>query len=290
MLDSFIRYVGKGDVWSYLESNKTVAEKIAISDIYFEKFIRIFHLFEDSYMQFILNPANGCKKTIEYLTTLDKLNHETIIVVSKYYIELYNDTVFALAKLAELRDNETGMHLERTRYYSSLISLNMGFDSDFTDNIYKSAPLHDIGKVGIPDSILLKPGRLTEEEFNTMKTHSMIGYNTIKQIMKNRNVIEGSMLMARDIIHYHHEKYDGSGYPEGLEGDNIPIAARIFALADAYDAIVSKRPYKQPLHHDIAVDRILSSRETHFDPQVVDTFIRVEKEFDLINKDFTVVA
>jgi len=195
-------------------------------------------------------------------------------------------TVFSLAKLAESRDNETGDHLERMRMYARELASEMiqwpkyadTVPPEFPEKVFQSSPLHDIGKVGIPDDILLKPGPLDTEEFEIMKTHTLIGGETLRaadyQAGKN-----SFLAMGRDIAYYHHEKWDGSGYPYGMAGEAIPLAARIVALADVYDALSSRRPYKEPFSHEKSKAIILEGRGKHFDPEVVDAFLARESRF-----------
>jgi len=197
-------------------------------------------------------------------------------------------TIFALAKLAESRDPETGEHLERVRNYCRLLSKTMSeihsryqgiIDDDFTQLIYETSPLHDIGKVAIPDSILLKPGRLTDDEFAVMKTHTQRGAETIaamRSVFPNARFLE----MAHAIILSHHEKFDGSGYPHGIAGEAIPLCARIMAVADVYDALTSVRVYKAAYTHDDAVRIILRDSGRHFDPDVVAAFQHCLADFD----------
>ena len=203
-------------------------------------------------------------------------------------------TVFSLAKLAESRDNETGDHLERMRCYArevadELIKLpkyRKIHDQTFVKQIYESSPLHDIGKVGIPDTILLKPGKLTSDEFRVMKHHTVIGGDTLSAADKEAG--ENSFLaMGRDIAYSHHERWDGTGYPFGLKGDEIPLASRVVAVSDVYDALSSKRPYKEPFSHEKSVAIILEGRGSHFDPEVVDAFLRREKDVIRIRETFT---
>ncbi|MDJ0811664.1 MAG: HD domain-containing phosphohydrolase [Desulfobacterales bacterium] len=146
------------------------------------------------------------------------------------------------------------------------------------ENIFLTSSLHDIGKVGIPDYILLKPGRLDDKEFSIMKSHTVIGFETLEEALQKTP--EASYLhVAAEIARHHHEKFDGSGYPDGLSGDRIPVASRIFALSDVYDALVSKRPYKEPFTHDRARSIIFEGRGNHFDPMVVDAFLACEQRF-----------
>jgi putative two-component system response regulator len=194
--------------------------------------------------------------------------------------------IFALAKLAESRDPETGEHLERVRTYSWALAKDLALqgphhgqiDVGFIRNIYLTSPLHDIGKVAIPDRVLLKPGNLDAQEFEIMKTHTTHGAQTLTLALE-RYPNAMFLRMARDIAAYHHERYDGDGYPEKLAGENIPLSARIFALADVYDALVSKRVYKAAYSHDVARKIILEKQGTQFDPAVVDAFLRCEGYF-----------
>jgi len=203
-------------------------------------------------------------------------------------------TIFALAKLAESRDPETGSHLERIRDYCRVIARHIGtlpqyedvVDGDYVQMIYQTSPLHDIGKVGVPDNVLLKPGKLTAEEFEVMKTHVAIGAETLdatSQLHPGMKYLD----MARDLVLTHHERFDGSGYPSGLVAEEIPLCGRILALADVYDAITTKRVYKEASTHDVARSIILRERGAHFDPDVVDSFLSVENEFVTIQKKFS---
>lgn len=202
-------------------------------------------------------------------------------------------TVFALAKLAESRDNETGDHLERMRSYASVLAEEMAtweqyatvITPEFVEELYQSTPLHDIGKVGIPDQILLKPGKLTPDEFKIMQTHTTIGGDTLKAADLEAGQ-DSFLAMGRDIAYAHHEKWDGSGYPAGLAGDSIPLCARIAALADVYDALSSKRPYKEPFSHERSKDIILEGKGHHFDPDIVQAFLNSEARFIEIRTRF----
>lgn len=202
-------------------------------------------------------------------------------------------TIFALAKLAESRDSETGEHLERMREYCRILADELSIhpryrdfvDGDFVAQIYLTSPLHDIGKVGIPDSILLKPGKLTSEEFSVMKEHAVIGGRTLESVAQQHP--EASYLqMARDIALTHHERVDGTGYPYGLCGDDIPLCGRIAALADVYDALTSKRVYKSAYEHNMAKEIIVSERDLHFDSDIVDAFLNREDDFLAVSYRF----
>ena len=177
------------------------------------------------------------------------------------------DLVIRLSHIAESRDPETGKHIERMAFYAQIIANRLELGPEIEERIFLAAPMHDIGKVAIPDHILLKPGKLTPEEFDIMKTHAARGADFLR----------GSELpllqMAHDIALGHHEKYDGSGYPSGLAGDAIPIAARIVAVADVFDALTSSRPYKPAWEIERALDFMRAQRGLHFDPQVLDAFL-----------------
>ena len=203
-------------------------------------------------------------------------------------------TIIAMASLAETRDNETGNHIHRTQHYIRLISDKLSFVPKFRDFLspetkdllFKSAPLHDIGKVGIPDRILQKPGKLTKEEFEIMKTHTTLDRDAIAAAETRLKIPSNFLRFAHDIAFYHHERWDGTGYPEKLAGDAIPIAARLMAIADVYDALISRRVYKPPYSHDKAVEMIREERGRHFDPDVVDAFLQITEEFHSVARHF----
>jgi putative two-component system response regulator len=201
-------------------------------------------------------------------------------------LETRDVAIFAMAKLAESRDPETGEHLERMRSYSRIITEFLANDDEFDEPIhedfprliYLTSPLHDIGKVGIPDCVLLKPGRLSDREFEIMKTHTTIGAATLDAAVRQYPGV-AYLLLARNIALTHHERFDGSGYPGGLVGRDIPLCGRIVALADVYDALTSKRVYKQAFAHDISRSMILEESGKHFDPNVARAFIHCEEQF-----------
>lgn len=193
-------------------------------------------------------------------------------------------TIFALAKLAESRDPETGAHLERVRNYSQVIAqylmahapADSPLDPDYGNLIYQTSPLHDIGKVAIPDHVLLKPGRLSDREFEIMKTHTTLGARTLEAALKEHP--EASFLrMARDIAITHHERWDGTGYPNNLKGKQIPLCGCVVAVADVYDALTSKRVYKDSFSHDTAKSIIMHDSGTHFSPAIVQAFLATEE-------------
>ncbi|MCA9052181.1 MAG: response regulator [Planctomycetaceae bacterium] len=194
--------------------------------------------------------------------------------------------IFSLAKLAESRDPETGAHLERMREYSRVLAQDLSatpkyqghIDADYVRTIFLTSPLHDIGKVGIPDNVLLKPGRLTSEEFAVMKQHAEIGSQILDAAARAQPGAE-YLCFARDIAWSHHEKYNGSGYPRGLAGNDIPLCGRLVAVADVYDALTTKRVYKDAFSHEQARKIILDGSGEDFDPDVVEAFVRCEQVF-----------
>lgn len=194
--------------------------------------------------------------------------------------------VFAMAKLAESRDPETGGHLERVQYYAAALAKELKdrcrfpghIDDGFIEMIRVASALHDIGKVSIPDCVLLKPGTLSGDEWEIMKSHALAGWNTLNRAIEQFHEAD-FLVMARDIAAHHHEHYDGTGYPEGLVGEQIPLAARIFAVADVYDALISKRVYKPACSHSVAKQYIFDSSGTHFDPEVVIAFGSCQWQF-----------
>jgi len=203
-------------------------------------------------------------------------------------------TILTLASLAETRDNETGAHILRTQRYVRALAQQLSdhprfsevLDEETIDLLYKSAPLHDIGKVGIPDEILLKPGKLNDEEFLIMKTHAQVGADALK--IAEESLGSNSFLnLAREISLTHHEKWDGSGYPAGLSGDDIPVSGRLMAVADVYDALIFKRVYKPAFPHEKAMEIIREGRGLHFDPDVIDALNVIEQQFQDIAATFS---
>lgn len=203
-------------------------------------------------------------------------------------------TILAMASLAETRDNETGNHIRRTQHYVRALAkalqehprFRAQLDDQTIDLLYKSAPLHDIGKVGIPDRILLKPGRFEPHEFEIMKTHTTLGRDAIQHAEEALGMRVDFLTYAKEIAYSHQEKWDGSGYPEGLAGEAIPLSARIMAVADVYDALISRRVYKDGMPHDKAVDIMREGRGSHFDPDILDAFLGLLPEFQRIAHQF----
>lgn len=205
------------------------------------------------------------------------------------------NTIAGLTELSEKRDNETGLHMKRIAMYSKAICediiLNGVYSGDINyaaaKEIFEQSPLHDIGKVGIQDSVLLKPGKLSPEEFNAMKEHSAIGYTVLNKINTANKLAGGfNFKTGEDIIRHHHEKWDGSGYPDGLKGENIPLSARIVAVADVFDALTSKRPYKEPFSIEKSLEIIEQSSGSHFDPKIVRAFLNAQDKIRCIHKDY----
>lgn len=229
-------------------------------------------------------------KLRQFQLQLEEQNKNLQSLVMEQVKELWDSqmaTIFALARLAESRDTETGKHLERVQSFCRHLSLQLLQDGkyqseindQFLKNIYHASPLHDIGKVSIPDSIMLKPARLTPSEFEIMKTHSELGAKTLEDVL---NLYPGNpfIKMGIDIARYHHEKWNGTGYPKGLIGHDIPLAARIMAIVDVYDALRSKRCYKQAISHEESCSIINAGRDTHFESAIVDAFNNSTASFE----------
>ncbi|MGE0502502.1 MAG: HD-GYP domain-containing protein [Rhizobiaceae bacterium] len=202
--------------------------------------------------------------------------------------------ILAMASLAETRDNDTGNHLRRTQHYVKVLAeaaRDRGVHADrltagMIDLLYKSAPLHDIGKVGIPDRILLKPGKLDADEYEVMKTHAEMGRAAIANAERHLGTCTPFFEVAQELAHTHHERWDGAGYPRGLAGPDIPISGRLMAIADTYDALVSQRVYKEALPHAEAVTIIIGEMGRAFDPALVTVFAEIADEFENIHRFF----
>jgi len=229
------------------------------------------------------------RQNAEYRRDLERMVREQTVEIR----QTRDIALLTLARLAESRDTVTGQHLERMAEYSRRLAEAAARESDLgwvtpelVDQLYKSSPLHDIGKVGIPDAILRKPGPLAPDEMAVMRTHTEIGGDTLRSVIE-RYSGHSFLKMGMEIAYHHHEHWDGSGYPRGLAGAQIPLAARIVALADAYDTITSRRPYKAAFDHEEAVRRIARDRGTHFDPVLVDVFLRCHRDFAEIRERLT---
>ncbi len=234
------------------------------------------------------------KRARDFLAHHNSFLEQEVANRTRALAELQDATIRAMASLAETRDNETGNHIRRTQHYVEALARHLQnhprFKEALTDEtietIFKSAPLHDIGKVGIPDRILLKPGKLTPEEFEIMKTHTTLGRDAIVAAETDAMLDNPFFRFAKEITYSHQEKWDGSGYPEGLMGNNIPLSARLMAVADVYDALISERVYKPRYSHEHAVEIIRDGRGSHFDPDMVDAFLLLSEEFRRIAQRF----
>ncbi|RAO77281.1 HD-GYP domain-containing protein [Dyella jiangningensis] len=203
-------------------------------------------------------------------------------------------TILALTSLAEARDNETGNHIRRTQHYVKALADHLKdhprFAAELDDAtrklLFQSAPLHDIGKIGIPDYILLKPGRLTPEEYEVMKTHTTIGRDALQRAEDQLGMNLPFLRLAKEMAHGHQERWNGSGYPEGRSGEDIPLSARLMAVADVYDALISPRVYKRGMPHNEATAFIAQRRGVDFDPDIVDAFLQLQGEFEAIARRF----
>jgi len=235
----------------------------------------------------LLNHKNHLEHKIE-----DRMNE--LDRKDRIFLTAKMATILGLAKLAEYRDEDTGAHLERIREYSRLIAMALqkkpGFKDYITDSyindLYHSSILHDIGKVGIPDAILLKPARLTPEEFEIIKQHVTLGGETLS-MMDQKVQGQSFLTLAKEIAYFHHEKWNGKGYNKGISGKDIPLSARIVAIVDVYDALTSKRCYKDAISHEEVLHRIWEERGEHFDPDIVDTFMEEQGKINRIREAFT---
>ena len=240
------------------------------------------------------------KTHLELKTARDRLRHQNeqledkVRERTKQLEELQDVVMVAMGSLAEARDPETGNHIRRTQHYVKLLAEKLKNHTRFKDyltpetitSLFKSAPLHDIGKVGVPDHILLKPGKLTDEEFVEMKRHTIYGRDAIVAAEKNITTADHFLVVAKEISYSHQEKWDGSGYPEGLKGEEIPISARLMAVADVYDALISRRCYKPPFSQEKTVAIILDGKGSHFDPDMVDAFMEIVDDFAAVAKQY----
>ena len=244
----------------------------------------------------------GLQSIVAYLTltrTLTQHDQEEMqsqeenLIKTKELVRTRDAVIFGLAKLAESRDPDTGHHLERIALYSTRLASALRRDPRYRDvvtptfvrTIGISSALHDIGKVGVEDSVLLKPGRLDQDERFRMQVHTTLGGNCIEQIEK-RLGNSNFLAMAREIAYCHHERWDGEGYPVGLKGSEIPLSARIVSIADVYDALASRRVYKEPFSHEKCMKIILSEAGKQFDPQLVEVFASIESQFRMISQRF----
>lgn len=233
-------------------------------------------------------------KNAQKALEVENLKLEERVAIRTNELSVTQDAaILALISLVETRHEETGNHIMRTREYIQVLALELRtdtkyrdqLDDEFIEALYKSAPLHDIGKVGVPDHILKKPGKLTPDEFEEIKKHSIYGMNALKQ---SEEVLGSNSFLrtAKDIAYTHHEKWDGSGYPRGIKKEEIPLSGRLMSVADCYDAIRCRRIYKTPRTHREACDFIISASGTQFDPGIVQAFQQVSSQFDVIATRF----
>ncbi|WP_426335971.1 response regulator [Pseudoduganella sp. R-31] len=234
------------------------------------------------------------KEHADFLRDQNEFLEQEVRERTREVVAIQDVTILAMASMAETRDSETGNHIRRTQFYVKALAERLKghprFSAVLTDSyinlLFKSAPLHDIGKVGIPDRILLKPGRFEPHEFEIMKTHTTLGRAAIEHAERSLGTPMAFLSIAKEIAHSHQEKWDGSGYPEGLAGEAIPVSARLMAVADVYDALISRRVYKDGMPHEQAVQIITEGKGKHFDPDIVDAFIGLQEEFRAIAARF----
>lgn len=247
-------------------------------------------------LDFLLARIRSCiraKRTADELREYRRSLEDRVLEQTLELLETQNVTVFSLARLAECRDPETGEHLERIRHTSSLLARSLMqeeryasiVNQTFVESIFRSSVLHDIGKVGIPDSVLLKPGKLTPEEFGVMKNHTTIGGDALSAACHKLRA-NSFLEMARDIAYSHHERFDGRGYPHGIAGLDIPLPARIVSIVDVFDALMSRRPYKEPFPLDKTLEIMAEGRGTQFDPLIFDIFLHNIDMFNAVRQRF----
>lgn len=235
------------------------------------------------------------KQSRDLLEDQNQFLEEEVSRRTKDISTIQEASIMAMAALAEARDNDTGSHIQRTKLYVKELTEYMSGTDKYKDLltpekvklIIASSPLHDIGKVGIPDQILRKPGVLTTEEYEIMKRHTTIGRDAILSAEKLMGDVDTFLTCAREIAYSHHEKWDGTGYPQGLTGEGIPLSARLMAVADVYDALTTRRVYKEAITHKEAVSIILSDSGKHFDPDVVKAFFALRENFRDISIKYT---
>ena len=235
------------------------------------------------------------KSVRDFLVDKSAFLEEEVLRRTRQISSIQDATMVALGSLAETRDNETGNHIRRTQHYVKALAENLSQRAAFAEALtaetigmlYKSAPLHDIGKVGIPDSILLKPGKLSAEEFTIMKTHTTLGRSALLAAEKLLDSPSSFLHFGHEIAWTHHERWDGAGYPRGISKDDIPLPGRIMAVVDVYDALVSRRVYKPAMGHEAALSIIAEGSGTHFDPLVVEGFMGIAGQLPGIFRRFT---
>ncbi|MDY7037703.1 MAG: HD domain-containing protein [Thermodesulfobacteriota bacterium] len=240
----------------------------------------------------VLSIKNNYEKTLQISSSLEE-EREKLLSLNKQLIETEDVTIYALAYQAEMRDSTTGHHITRTSKYVQLLTQDLinnkkykeYISVEYLTEIVKSAPLHDIGKVAIPDKILNKKGVLTKDEFIIMQKHCEFGAGIIKRAMQKLN-FRSFLQIAEQLTLGHHEKWDGTGYPRGLKKDEIPLSARIMAVADVYDALRSERPYKKAISHKKAYEILIKDSGKHFDPDIINSFVNVAEQFEKVSIEF----
>lgn len=234
------------------------------------------------------------KRTKDFLKDQNEFLEQEVSRRIREISRIQEATIMSMAALAEIRDTDTGNHIQRTKLYIQELATCLSktpkyskvLNQESIDLIVTSAPLHDIGKVGIPDHILLKPGRLTAEEFDIMKTHTVLGREAIDRAEKVMDKTDSFLHYAKEIVYSHHEKWNGTGYPEGLAGEAIPLSARLMSVADVYDALTSKRVYKDAFTHEQAVEHIVRDAGAHFDPDIVGILQKCQHRFMEISETY----
>lgn len=253
------------------------------------------HLFLSAARSELLAHNQNLEHLVDERTRKIRRQARDMLRIHQEMLAAQDATIMAFCSLAEARDNDTGNHLRRTQNYVLALTKRLRdrprfqkkLDDESIKWIYKSAPLHDIGKVGVPDAILLKPGKLTEEEWRIMRCHCLYGRNAVMSAEIALGEKSGSFLRyAREITYCHHERWNGTGYPRGLSGEDIPLSARLMAVADVYDALISRRVYKPSFPHEQAVEMIRAERGHHFDPDIVDAMLVIREEFQAIARQF----
>ena len=252
--------------------------------------------FHRSIVQSKIRTHRHLASTIQIFTEQQQLLESTESSYRDELISVQEATILSMSALARIRDNSTGDHILRTQYYVKALAEHLRHhpsfaeeldDNELIDLLYKTASLHDIGKVAIPDSILQKPDKLSAEEYEIMKQHSLYGYQALctaeSLLRKTTKTASKFFRIGKQVTLSHHEHWDGTGYPEGLHANQIPVVARIMAVADVYDAIVSRRPYKDAHPHTVAVNQIIAGKGTHFDPVVVNAFMELASTFEKIS-------
>lgn len=289
IIDNFINYLKVSDTKVHISDSMDIAETMVSNGISFGNFMRGIQYFQEIYIQTLLKSLD-IDIVSQCLILANRIYTKTISDITYEYRNINDPTLTALVKLSELKDDTTGKHAERTKKYAVALSIELSkkinLDDSFIKSIGKASLLHDIGKVAIKDEILLKPGKLTSDEFEQIKRHTIIGAQTIDKVINTDRSINEYLIMAKSIALCHHEKYDGTGYPNNLSGKKIPLSARIFALVDAYDVITSKRPYKEAASHEEAILRITTDSGSHFDPDIVNAFMAIQHIFKNINESY----